>query len=157
TGDVGMMGISWGGFNSLQVAALRPPELKAIVTCCSTDDRYADDVHYLGGSVLAYYMLPWASVMLAYNARPPDPAVVGERWRELWLERLETNPPLVETWLSHQRRDDYWRHGSVCEAYAAIECPVYVVGGWADAYTDAAFRLLERLSCPRRGLIGPWG
>ena len=74
TGSIGMMGISWGGFNSLQVAAHRPPELKAIITCCSTDDRYADDVHYIGGLPLAFYLLPWASVMLTYNARPPDPA-----------------------------------------------------------------------------------
>ena len=78
TGSVGMMGISWGGFNSLQVAAHRPPELKAIITCCSTDDRYGDDVHYYGGLPLAFYLLPWASVMLAYNARPPDPATVGD-------------------------------------------------------------------------------
>ena len=45
-----MIGISWGGFNGLQVAARRPPALKAIVTLCSTDDRYADDVHYMGGA-----------------------------------------------------------------------------------------------------------
>ena len=76
-----MFGISWGGFNSLQVAARRPPALKAIITLCSTDDRYADDVHYMGGCLLAAHMLSWASTMLALNARPPDPAVVGERWR----------------------------------------------------------------------------
>jgi putative CocE/NonD family hydrolase len=156
SGSVGMMGISWGGFNSLQVAAHRPPELKAIITCCSTDDRYADDVHYMGGLPLAFYMLPWASVMLAYNARPPDPAVVGERWRDLWLERLEGSPYLAETWLRHQRRDGYWAQGSVCEDYGAIEAAVYAVGGWSDGYTNAVLRLLEGLSCPRKGLIGPW-
>src|SRR4029077_7428924 len=43
TGAVGMIGISWGGFNGLQIAARRPPALKAIITACSTDDRYADD------------------------------------------------------------------------------------------------------------------
>ncbi len=155
-GSIGMMGISWGGFNSLQMAARRPPELKAIITACSTDDRYADDVHYMGGSVLGYYMLPWASVMLAYNARPPDPQVVGDRWREMWLERLEANRFLAEKWLSHQRRDAYWKQGSVCEDYAAIECPVYLVGGWSDGYTNAIFRMLEGLSCPRRAVIGPW-
>ena len=48
-GRVGMIGISWGGFNGLQIAARRPPELKAVITVCSTDDRYADDVHYMGG------------------------------------------------------------------------------------------------------------
>lgn len=48
-GAVGMMGKSWGGFNCLQLAARRPPALKAIITVCSTDDRYNDDIHYKGG------------------------------------------------------------------------------------------------------------
>ena len=157
TGKVGMMGISWGGFNSLQVAARRPPELAAIITACSTDDRYDNDVHYLGGVPLGYYLLPWASVMLAFNARPPDPAIVGDAWREMWHERLDGNVDLIETWLEHQRRDDYWRHGSVGEDYAAIEVPVLAVSGWADAYVDAVFRLLEHLDGPRKGLVGPWG
>jgi uncharacterized protein len=62
SGRVGMFGISWGGFNSLQIAALRPPALKAIVTVCSTDDRYADDVHYFGGAVLGIDMWRQGSV-----------------------------------------------------------------------------------------------
>jgi uncharacterized protein len=124
TGSIGMIGKSWGGFNSLQVAALRPPELKAIVTVCSTDDRYADDVHYLGGCVLGSKMLPWASTMLGLNALPPDPDVVGERWREVWLDRLERTPAFVEAWLTHQRRDAYWKQGSVCEDFSAITCAV---------------------------------
>ena len=47
-----MIGISWGGFNGLQIAARRPPSLKAIVTIASTDDRYADDIHYMGGVMI---------------------------------------------------------------------------------------------------------
>ena len=94
TGAVGMIGKSWGGFNALQIAAHAPPELQAVISVCSTDDRYADDVHYIGGCVFGAYMLSWASTMLAFNARPPDPAVVGERWRELWLERLEQHASL---------------------------------------------------------------
>src|SRR6266568_1531378 len=88
TGRVGMFGISWGGFNSLQIAALRPPALKAIVTVCSTDDRYADDVHYFGGAVLGIDMLGWSATMLATTALPPDPARVGD-WRALWEQRLD--------------------------------------------------------------------
>jgi hypothetical protein len=156
TGAIGMMGISWGGFNSLQIAAHRPPQLKAIITHCSTDDRYADDVHYVGGCLLASEMLNWASIMLAYNGRPPDPQVVGERWRAMWLERLAETPFYVEEWLSHQRRDAFWRQGSVCEDFSAITCAVYAVGGWADGYTNAVPRLLAGLTCPRKGLIGPW-
>jgi putative CocE/NonD family hydrolase len=157
TGKVGMMGISWGGFNSLQIAARRPPELAAIITACSTDDRYDNDVHYLGGVPLGYYLMPWASVMLAFNVRPPDPAIVGDAWRDLWMERLEGNVDLIELWLRHQRRDDYWRHGSVGESYEDIQVPVLAVSGWADAYVDAVFRLLEHLDVPRKGLVGPWG
>jgi putative CocE/NonD family hydrolase len=156
TGDVGMIGISWGGFNGLQVAACQPEQLKAVITICSTDDRYADDVHYMGGCLLADQMLPWASTMLAYNARPPDPKVVGDRWREKWLRRMEETPPFIEAWLSHQRRDGYWKHGSVCEDFSSVRCPVYAVGGWADPYSNAVLRLFEGLPGPRKGLIGPW-
>ncbi|MGZ8630302.1 MAG: CocE/NonD family hydrolase [Actinomycetota bacterium] len=156
SGAVGMVGISWGGFNSLQVAALRPPALKAVISICSTDDRYADDVHYKGGCLLACDALPWASVMLAYDALPPDPATVGGGWKESWLRRLDETPPFITTWLTHQRRDDYWEHGSICEDYGAIECPVYMVGGWADGYTNAIPRTLGGLPGICKGLIGPW-
>jgi len=155
TGTVGMIGISWSGFNSLQVAARRPPALRAIVTLCSTDDRYADDVHYDGGCV-GSDILQWASSMLGWNGWPPDPEIVGDRWREMWLERLSQAPPFIEPWLGHQRRDDYWKQGSVCEDYSRIEAAVYAVGGWSDGYTNAIPRLLAGLPGPRKGLIGPW-
>ncbi|MDH3771748.1 MAG: CocE/NonD family hydrolase, partial [Nitrospirota bacterium] len=156
SGSVGMMGISWGGFNALQVAAHRPPALKAIVTICSTDDRYADDIHHMGGCLLGDN-LSWASTMFAYNSCPPDPLLVGERWKELWLERLQGSGLWLDTWLRHQRRDDYWKQGSICEDFSAITCPVLAVSGWTDGYSNAVFRLLANLKGPRKGLIGPWG
>ncbi|MEX2647791.1 MAG: CocE/NonD family hydrolase [Alphaproteobacteria bacterium] len=156
SGAVGMMGISWGGFNSLQVAARRPPALKAIITVASTDDRYADDMHYMGGAVLMDTM-GWGATFLGYLPTPPDPAVAGEAWRAMWRERLESVRPPVLAWLEHQMRDDYWKQGSVCEDYAAITCAVYAIGGWADGYSNAIPRLMRRLACPRKALIGPWG
>ncbi|MDJ1137532.1 CocE/NonD family hydrolase [Streptomyces iconiensis] len=158
-GQVAIIGKSWGGFNGLQIAALQPPQLSCIVTVCSTDDRYADDVHYAGGSLLASEMLPWAATMLAYNARPGDPAVLGDSWRQEWLDRLDKTVPYAEEWISHQRRDAYWEHGSVCEDYSAIQVPVYAVGGWLDPYRGAIFRLMENLDqakAPTKALIGPW-
>lgn len=155
SGRVGIIGISWGGFNGLQIAALQPPQLKAVISVCSTDDRYADDVHYMGGCLLGDN-LSWASTMFAYNSLPPDPAIVGDRWREMWFERLEHSGLWLETWLHHQYRDDYWRHGSICEDFAQVQVPVMAVSGWADGYSNAVFRLLENLPGPRMGLIGPW-
>ncbi|MFO1147239.1 MAG: CocE/NonD family hydrolase [Alsobacter sp.] len=155
SGSVGMMGKSWGGFNALQVAARRPPALKAIITVCSTDDRYADDIHYMGGCLLNDNHW-WGAIMLAYQARPGDPEILGEAWREQWKARLAHMPFWPALWLAHQRRDAYWKHGSVCEDWSAIQCPVLAVGGWADAYTNAIPRLLEHLHAPRLGIIGPW-
>jgi putative CocE/NonD family hydrolase len=154
-GNVGMVGISWGGFNGLQVAALRPPALKSVISLCSTDDRYATDVHYMGGCLLAE-QLSWASIMFGKNTLPPDPRHNPDGWRELWLERLENSGLWLKNWLEHQRRDDFWKHGSVCEDFARIQVPVYAVSGWADGYCPAVFRLMEHLQVPRKGLIGPW-
>ena len=155
SGAVGMIGVSWGGFNGLQIAAMRPAPLKAVISVCSTDDRYADDVHHMGGCLLGDN-LSWASTMFAYNALPPDPALVGERWREMWFQRLEGSGLWLEKWLRHQRRTSYWRHGSICEDWSAVQCPVMAVSGWADGYSNAVFRLLANLEVPRLGIIGPW-
>ncbi len=154
-GNVGMMGISWGGFNGLQVAARKPAALKAIITLCSTDDRYADDIHYKGGCLLGENM-GWGATMLAYSSTPPDPALVGERWREMWMERLEAQPLLAAKWLTHQHRDNYWKHGSVCEDFSQIDAAVLAVGGWGDAYSNAVARMLCGIKAPVRGIVGPW-
>src|SRR5271165_6246229 len=156
SGSVGMIGKSWGGFNGLQVAARRPPALKAVITVYSTDDRYADDAHYIGGCLLTDEMLGWGTAMHTVATLPPDPKSVGNAWKEMWQERLDAFHPQIHTWLTHQRRDDYWKHGSVNEDFGAITCAVYAVGGWCDGYRDAVFRLMEGLSSPKKALIGPW-
>ena len=155
-GKVGMMGKSWGGFNGLQVAARHPPALKCIITVFSTDDRYADDVHYIGGC-LTTQNPEWAFVMFQAMARPPDPALVGEAWRDMWQQRLDAMEPWIIPWMEHQHRDEYWKHGSVSENYSDINIPDYAIGGWADTYSNPDSRLVEELDSPRKGLVGPWG
>ncbi|MBU2189950.1 MAG: CocE/NonD family hydrolase, partial [Alphaproteobacteria bacterium] len=155
SGKVGMMGISWGGFNALQVAAKGPAALKAIITLCSTDDRYADDIHYKGGLLLNENM-GWGATMLSYSSRPPDPAIVGDKWRAMWLERLEHEPFLPAVWLSHQTRDAYWKRGSVCEDFSAIKAAPLAIGGWGDGYKNAVSRLVAGIDAPAKGIVGPW-
>ncbi|MEM8989285.1 MAG: CocE/NonD family hydrolase [Pseudomonadota bacterium] len=154
SGAVGMIGISWGGFNGLQIAARQPPALKAVVSLCSTDDRYADDIHFMGGTILTD-KLTWGATAFAIAHTPPDPAIVGDGWREQWLQRLEGNGLWLLDWFRHQRRDGFWQHGSICEDFSAVKVPVYAVGGWADGYTNAVFRLVENLP-GAKGLVGPW-
>jgi len=155
-GNIGIMGISWGGFNGLQIAAHNPPALKAVITLCSTDDRYADDIHYKGGCLLNEN-LGWGATMLSYSSRPPDPDLVGHNvWRDAWIERLKEEPFLPALWLKHQTRDDYWKNGSICENFDAISAAVLTVGGWGDAYKNPVFRMLEHLSAPTKAIVGPW-
>jgi uncharacterized protein len=155
-GAVGMRGISWSGFNSLQVAATAPPALKAIITQCATDNRYTDDSHYVGGA-LTFDDLEWAAQFKNVLAASPDPALVGERWREMWMQRLKASPPVATQWLSHQRYDAFWQHGSIATDYSRIKCPVYAVDGQIDCYRDFVPRLLANLTVPRKGLVGTWG
>jgi uncharacterized protein len=152
-GRVGMMGISWGGFNGLQVAALQPEPLKAVITLCSTVDRFADDIHYKGGCLLNEN-LGWGATMWSFSSRAPDPALRPD-WREVWLERLKHEPFLPGIWLRHQTRDSYWQHGSVIEDYARIKAKVLAIGGWGDAYKNAVPQLVEALP-GAKGIVGPW-
>lgn len=155
TGRVGMYGTSWSGFNALQVAMERPPALGAIVSIYASDDRYTDDVHYMGGVLKALDLVDWELYMAASNALPPVPAVYGDGWRDEWRRRLEVEPWLLR-WLSEQADGPYWRHGSLRPGYERITCPTMLVAGWADGYTNIVFRALEGLRCPRRVLVGPW-
>lgn len=152
-GSIGMMGISWGGFNSLQVAAMTPPELKAVITLCSTVDRFADDIHYKGGCLLNEN-LGWGATMWSYSGRAPDPALRSD-WREMWLDRLENEPFLPAKWLRHQTRDEYWKHGSVCEDFSTITAKVLAIGGWGDAYKNTVSNIVENID-GSKGIVGPW-
>ena len=155
-GNVGMMGISWGGFNCLQVAAMQPAALKAVISICSTVDRYADDIHYKGGCLLIENF-GWASTMLSYSSRPPDPLIAGDnRWRDLWLSRLENQSFLAPLWLKHQHRDAYWKRGSICEDFSAVKAAVLSIGGWHDGYRNTISHLAANIQAPVKGIVGPW-
>jgi putative CocE/NonD family hydrolase len=154
SGTVGMMGKSWGGFNCLQTAFLQPPALKAVISVCSTTDRFADDIHYRGGCLLGENF-GWGAVMLSYSSRPPDPAL-REDWREVWLNRLEAEPWLAPRWAALQERGDYWKHGSVGEDFGRMTVPVLSVSGWADNYMNTSDALVRGCAGPAQAIVGPW-
>jgi putative CocE/NonD family hydrolase len=156
SGSVGIMGISWGGFNGLQVAARRPPALKAVISLCSSVDRYADDIHYKGGCQLMEN-IGWTATATSWFSMPPDPALVGDKWREIWMDRLENTPSMITQWFGHPSRDDYWKHASVCEDYSNIEAAVLIIGGWHDGYRNTPVKLLEGgTSGLVKAIVGPW-
>ena len=153
TGAVGMMGKSWGGFNCLQTAFLQPPALKAVVSVCSTSDRFADDIHYKGGCLLGENF-GWGAVMLSYSSRPPDPLLRPD-WREMWLSRLEAEPWLAPRWAEFQEKSDYWKHGSIGEDWAQNQVPIQIWGGWADNYMNTVAKIVGNVP-GSKGIVGPW-
>ncbi|WP_299846612.1 CocE/NonD family hydrolase [uncultured Roseovarius sp.] len=156
SGNVGIQGISWGGFNGLQIAARAPEPLKAVISIGTTVDRYHDDIHYKGGIQLSEN-IGWAATVSSWFSMPPDPKLVGHnRWRDMWIERLEKAPFLASTWMRHADRDDYWRHGSICEDFEALKAPVLVLGGMHDGYRNAMAAMVEGLEGPVKGIAGPW-
>jgi hypothetical protein len=154
TGAVGMMGKSWGGFNCLQAAWNGHPALKAVISVCSTTDRFADDIHFKGGCLLGENS-GWASVMLSYMSRPADPALRPD-WRADWLARLEGARWLAPDWAARGARDGYWAHGSVCEDWGRLGVPVMIWGGWADNYMNTAGHLAAHAPGVVEGVLGPW-
>ena len=160
TGAVGMFGTSYSGFNSIQVAARRPPALKAIVPIYATDDRYTDDVHFMGGSLRLLDLIDYPTYMVAMNALPPVPAVFGSGWRDEWRRRLDSDiEPWLLRWIAEQADGAYWRHGSLRPAYGRITAATMIVAGWADGYRNNSLRTYQALTAagtPARLLAGPW-
>ena len=155
-GKVGMFGTSWGGTASLQAAANSPGPLRAVLANCATIDRFEDDIHWMGGCLLTD-SLEWGATLPAILALPPDAATVGEDWKTIWEERLEGLSMPFQHWARHDRRGEYWRHGSVRFQAASLDCPVLAIGGWADRYSNTVMRLVAARPDLCHGIVGPWG
>jgi putative CocE/NonD family hydrolase len=150
-GSVGMFGISWGGFNSIQMAARDVPALKAIIAIDATEDLYQDDVHYMDGIM---HLDSWEMSMDLDNARPgaPDYVVDDENFRN----RFD-----VEPWtLSHKRQQrdgPYWDRASLRGRYDEIRIPTFHIVGWYDGYRDSVARMLQHVkNAPVKGMVGAW-
>ena len=122
TGAVGMIGISWGGFNACRWPHGARRRSRRSSRSCAPTTATPTTCTTRAAACWPTTCCTGAPACCTGSASR-RPAAVGERWREMWLERLEATSRWSDTWLAHQRRDDYWKHGSVCEDYAAIEVP----------------------------------
>jgi hypothetical protein len=147
-GKMGMYGISWGGFNALQMAMRNPPELKAIIAIDATEELFHDDIHYIDGLMhvdefeLNMDMAPGITGAPDYTL---DEKVLAPRF--------ETAPWSLE-YFRHQRDGTFWR--SPVRPLSEIKVPCFVIGGLADGYRDSIPRMLEQVKAPMRALVGPW-
>jgi predicted acyl esterase len=156
TGAVGMIGKSYSAVVQWQVAVQRPPALKAIVVRSANDDVYTEFTNP-GGCIRPWIFENYAPLMNALNFAPPDPTLVGDRFAEIWAERLEKSEPWSLGYIRNTLHGSYWREQSLAPGFDRVQCAVLLIEGWADWYATAELRALQRLSAPRKVLIGPWG
>jgi putative CocE/NonD family hydrolase len=149
-GSVGMWGISWGGFNAIQVAMRRPPALKAILAAMATDDLYHDDIHYIDGALHVDEWAFWFDHSKAIPRSPDYP--IDEAY---YRERFEAYPGLL-TYLKQPRDGEFWSRNSLRGQYDRIQVPCYLIGGLLDGYRDSIPRMLENMKVPVKAEIGPW-
>jgi len=152
TGAVGMWGISWGGFNSIQIAMRQPPPpaLRAIIACEASDDMFHDDVHYIDGLL---HLDEYAVMIDQLNMLPPSPEYPLDE--ETLARRFDAEPWLL-TWLGQQQDGPYWLRNSLRTDYSRLAVPAFLIAGWWDGYRDSVFRMARHCQVPVRALIGPW-
>ena len=150
TGKVGMFGISWGAFNSIQTAMRNPPALKAIVAVEGTDDLFRDDCHFIDGMM---HVDSYEFGQDIANILPAPPNYVMDE--AYFRDRFDTEPWLL-VYKRQQRDGPFWNRASLNSDYASIRIPTFVIGGWYDGYRDSVPRMLEKLHAPVKGMVGPW-
>lgn len=149
-GSVGIWGISWGGFNAIQIAMRRPPALKAIIALMATDDLYHDDIHYIDGVL---HIDEYALQIDHENALPAPPEYPTDS--AYFRNRFEAEP-WIFTYLRHAVDSAWWRRKSLRFNYGALTIPSFLIGGQLDGYRDAVPRMLDSLRAPVKALLGPW-
>jgi putative CocE/NonD family hydrolase len=149
-GNVGMWGISWGGFNSIQMAMRNPPGLKAIAALMATDELFHDDVHYIDGILHVDEYVIMIDLLNALSAPPEFPLD-----DETLAARFDQAPWSLR-WMKEQRDGPYWRRGSLRPRYERLRIPAMLVGGWFDGYRDSVPRMVQHLKGPVKAIVGPW-
>ncbi len=152
TGAVALWGISWGGFNAIQMASRRqtPEALRAIVAIDASDDLFRDDIHNIDGM---FHVDEYDVLIDLENARSGAP---DYSFDEAILQARFDQPPWKLAWLRHQRDGEFWRCASLRPEYDRLRVPALLIGGWYDGYRDSVPRMLEHCgSAPVKGILAP--
>jgi putative CocE/NonD family hydrolase len=147
-GNVGMLGISWGGFNSIQMAMRRPPALKAILAIAATEALFKEDVHYMDGLM---HVDEFEVAMDLDQGRSGGPRFALDE--DTLAKRMDSTPWSLD-YFRHQRDGAFWH--APLRRFEDIRIPCFLIGGLQDGYRDSIPRMLEHVPAPVRAWVGPW-
>ena len=147
-GKVGMFGISWGGFNSIQLAMRHPPALKAILAVDATEQLFHDDIHYIDG------MMHFDEFELNMDLAPAMTGAPEYSLDEKILGPRFESAPWSLLYFKHQRDGQFW--SAPVRPLSEIKIPCFLIGGLLDGYRDSIPRMFEQVKAPVKAIIGPW-
>jgi putative CocE/NonD family hydrolase len=147
-GNVGMLGISWGGFNAIQMAMRRPPALKAILATAATEALFTEDVHYMDG-ILHLDEFEVAMDLDQGRSGAPDFPLDEDT-----LSKRMDSPPWSLDYFRHQRDGAFWQ--APVRKLEDIRIPCFLIGGLQDGYRNSVARMLEHVPAPVQAWLGPW-
>jgi hypothetical protein len=148
SGKVGMFGISWGGFNSIQMAMRHPSALKAILAVDATEQLFHDDIHYIDG------MMHFDEFELNMDLAPSMTGAPEYSLDEKVLGPRFDSAPWSLLYLKHQRDGEFWR--APVRPLGEIKIPCFLIGGLLDGYRDSIPRMFEQVKAPLKAIVGPW-
>jgi len=147
-GNVGMFGISWGGFTALQIAMRHAPGLRAILAVDATAELFHDDVHYVDGIAHIDEFELNMDMAEGWTGAPDytlDEKILGPRFE---------TPPWSLLYLKHQRDGLFWRER--VRPLKEIAIPSFLIGGLLDGYRDNVLDMLMQATGPIKAIVGPW-
>jgi len=147
-GSVAMFGISWGGFNSIQMAMRHPPALKTIIAIAATEALFTEDVHYMDGIMHVDEFEISMDLDQGRSGAPDFPLD-----EDTLAKRMDSVPWSLD-YFRHQRNGPYWR--APVRPLEDITIPCFLIGGFQDGYRNSILRMLERVPAPVHAWLGPW-
>ena len=174
-GNVGMFGVSYFSIVQQQVAALKPPSLKAIFAPFGYTDFYRDKFYH--GGILAHnFLVGWSKQLDRVRCKSWSREKWGdEKYREAIKQKLQDeeiravpslvealkNPdqganPLIVDILLNPLDGEYYRERNV-DYSKKMEVPAYLGACWGSyrAHLPGAFRSWENWKGPKKMIIGP--
>lgn len=155
TGNIGMVGPSYGAHTQIAVAALRPLHLKAIVPISVEGNEYRDEA-MTGGLFNAAMMAEWVFKTQPDLARRSVDARIAAGDAECGAihARQPANPSYEEV-LEHPLFDEWWRARSLDAVIGQVTVPTLIIHAWQDEWIrpNGAIRLFKLLNHVRKRLV----
>lgn len=167
-GKVGMFGGSYLGITQLMAASRKPPHLKAIFPAVALFDLYG--VGAQGGIFKEDFVRTWSELTKRFDLTDIAAPVDGDKDGALLKKAVEEHKgnrlliTAVAPLIYRNSRDELtgtmpnqiWQPAGFIKEINEAGIPIYLWGGWYDAFTRDGFQMFRNFSVPRKLTIGAW-